>query len=111
MVAVKRSSRFDPRPASHRGPFLPARDLAQAFGNRLNDLRKLASLTIRDLADASGLPSGTVSALCRGKQQPNLRQLLGLQRGLGFSSVEELFGTLPSLAYEAVPTVGTAEEG
>lgn len=96
--------RPDLRPPELSGPYVPARDLAQSFGRRLNSLRGDASLTIRELAAAAGLPSGTVSALCSGRQQPNLRQLLALQRGLSLSSVEELLGTFASLSYEARDT-------
>jgi transcriptional regulator with XRE-family HTH domain len=60
---------------------------------------------MRELATAAGLPSGTVSALCSGRQQPNLRQLLALQRGLKLSSIEELLGAFPSLTYEAEEAV------
>ncbi len=97
------AERPDLRPNHHRGPYQPARDLAQAFGRRLNDLRQEAHLTMRDLAADAGLPPGTVSALCAGRHLPNLKQLLALQRGLKLGSIEELLGTLPSLTYEAAP--------
>lgn len=90
----------DTRPIDVRGPLPPAvsaRDLAQWFGKRLTELRLLSGLTIRELADNAGLASGTVSNLLAGGQQPNLRQLLALQRALRVGSLEELLGTHPSL--------------
>lgn len=93
--------RPDLRPERFRGPYSPARDLAQGFAERLEYLRLEAGLTVRELAAGSGLPPGTVQALRSGKQQPNLGQLLALQRGLSCGSVEELLGVLPSLEFES----------
>lgn len=91
----------DTRPGWVRAgpPPIAARDLAQRFANRLAALRAVSGLTVRELASRSGLPSGTVSALLTGRQQPNLGQLLALQRGFGMASVEELLGEAPSLGF------------
>ena len=95
-----KDSRPDLRPRHARTRYTPARDLAQSFGARLSALRQEAGLSLRELAARAGLPVGSVSNICSGRQQPNLGQLLALQRGLALGSVEELLGSFPSLTYE-----------
>ena len=103
LASVVKPFRPETRDTRLRGPYRPVRDLAQAFGDRLADLRELSGLTVRDLSTRSGLPSGTVSGLLTGKHQPSLRQLLALQRGLGLASLDELLGSPPSLGFNALP--------
>lgn len=95
--------------ADPRSRYGSARDLAQAFGLRLTVLRKRAGFTVRDLAELSGLPSGTVGALCVGNQLPNLRQLLCLQRGFNMASIEELLGCFPSRHYDSIDDEPTTD--
>ena len=74
------------------------------FADRLDALRSAAGLSYRQLASASGLKQGTVSRLLTGRMEnPPLRTLLALQRGLGLGSIEELLGPLPSQAFGPPP--------
>ena len=69
----------------------PVRDrkLAQAFGARLNDLRRRAGLSQEQLGHNSGMSVPFVSGLERGIRQPSLQSLTRLAAGLGVS-VEDL---------------------
>jgi DNA-binding phage protein len=50
--------------------------------------------SIRALADASGLGTGTVADILRGKSDPRLSTMLALVRALELASIEELLSPL-----------------
>lgn len=95
----------DFRPLDQRGPYKPARDLAQTFAERIRALKLASGMTVREIADRGGIPSGTVQKLLSAGQLPTLHHLLALQRSFELASVEELLGSLPSATFNALPSV------
>lgn len=77
---------------------------SRPFANRLGTLRTERGLSYRQLAVACGLKPGTVSRLLTGRMEnPPLKTLIALQRGLGLGSIEELLGPMPSQIFEVPP--------
>lgn len=72
-------------------PALSARQIAQ-ISQRLAALRADQGLTQRALEKASGLSSGTIASLEKGKSQPTLATMLALEAALGAASLEHLLG-------------------
>lgn len=72
---------------------LSARQIAQ-ISQRLASLRVERGLTQRALERASGLSSGTISALERGRSQPTLATMLALEAALEAPSLEHLLGSV-----------------
>jgi transcriptional regulator with XRE-family HTH domain len=70
---------------------LSARQIAQ-LSQRLTALRDEQGLTQRALEKKSGLSSGTISALERGRAQPTLATMLALEAALAAPSLEHLLG-------------------
>ena len=70
------------------------------FGARLRALREARGLSIRQLADRIALSPSRLSAIER-DAEPRLRTitLLRIQRALGLTSVEALFGNTPSAGW------------
>lgn len=73
------------------------------FAKKLQELRKQQGLSVAKLAEASGLPFGTVDGYCIGMRDPSAGNLFKLARALGVSceefsectsSVEEYEGTV-----------------
>jgi transcriptional regulator with XRE-family HTH domain len=71
------------------GPDLYAHDLTakalRRLGRRLQELRRAAGLTQRDLAASSGLRAATLSALENGQQSPTRKTMTALTMALGCS--------------------------
>lgn len=72
------------------------------FAQKLQELRKDSGLSVAKLAEAAGLPFGTVDGYCIGMRDPSAGNLFKLARALGVScesfsectsSVEEYGGT------------------
>lgn len=74
-------------------PRLSARQLARV-GERIRTLR--ASVSLRALADRTGLSPGTISQIENGHHEPRLGTLLALQSAFGAGSLDELIGEMPS---------------
>jgi transcriptional regulator with XRE-family HTH domain len=58
-------------------------DLPRRIGNDIRGLRKARSLTLTDLAQASGLSVGYLSLLERDRATPSIKALHGVSRALG----------------------------
>jgi transcriptional regulator with XRE-family HTH domain len=63
----------------------------EAFGQYLRMQRKLADLSLRELAAMTDLSNAYISQLERGLHQPSMRVMRAISRALNVS-VEELFG-------------------
>ena len=74
-------------------PALSARQIAH-LSQRLATLRVEKGLTQRALEQASGLSSGTISALEKGRSQPTLATMLALEAALAAPSLEHLLGNV-----------------
>jgi transcriptional regulator with XRE-family HTH domain len=58
-------------------------DRSRRFATRLKDLRAAAGLSQPELAEAAGMPVGTVRGFEIGRREPTFNTLLLLARGLG----------------------------
>jgi transcriptional regulator with XRE-family HTH domain len=88
-----------------------ARQLAH-FGSTVRDRRKQhepSPLSQRELARRTGLSPTTISELEQGQHEPKLGTLLALRDGLGLGSIEELLGTMPSVALSALVPDGEGD--
>ena len=76
---------------------LPA-SIAQAIGRRLQDLRlrQKPPLSQRSAAKLMGISQPALSALEAGRTAPSLATLLRIQTVYDLSSLEDIFGDLPS---------------
>ncbi len=72
--ALPRTHGFDPRCRLHHEP---------TFAARLKSIRQSASMTLVDLADASGVPRNTIAVLEMGRSDPSWRNACKLADGLG----------------------------
>lgn len=61
------------------------RDAGSFVGQEVRDLRKAKGMTIPDLADQSGLSTGFISQMERGKSSPSVDALQRVARALGVS--------------------------
>jgi transcriptional regulator with XRE-family HTH domain len=79
----------------HRGTLMTTNDAnrqdTEAFGQYLRMQRKLADLSLRELAAMTDLSNAYISQLERGLHQPSMRVMRAISRALNVS-VEELFG-------------------
>ncbi|MDF3288080.1 helix-turn-helix domain-containing protein [Streptomyces silvisoli] len=66
-------------------------DVLAAVGPRLRELRRQHSMTLADLAEATGISESTLSRLESGGRRPNLELLLPLARAYGVP-LDELVG-------------------
>lgn len=74
---------------------------SRPLADRLTALRRQRGLSYRQLATACGLRPGTISRLLTGRMEnPPLRTLMALQKGLGLGSIEELLGQMPSQVFQ-----------
>jgi transcriptional regulator with XRE-family HTH domain len=72
-----------------------ADDVLGRVGPRLHSLRQNRSVTLLELAEATGISSSTLSRLENGRLRPTLEQLLPLARTYGVT-LDELVGAPPT---------------
>ena len=63
-------------------------DIAELFGRRVRALRRKQELTQQQLGDRAGVNYKYVGAIERGEENPSLRVIEGLARGLGVEMVD-----------------------
>lgn len=66
----------------------------ETFGQRIKRLRESAGLTQADLAEAAGVPLGTLRNWEQGTREPKAKILVRLARALGITT-DELLGNEP----------------
>jgi transcriptional regulator with XRE-family HTH domain len=68
------------------------RELQEAFGRRIRDLRKARGLSQEELAERAGLHRTYVGGIERGERNPSLNNIGQIARALGVS-IHDFFDT------------------
>lgn len=87
----------------------PWSEQVEALGRFIHAQRKLAKLSLRELAGLSDISNAYLSQLERGLHQPSMRVVTQLARGLGMPA-ETLLSQAGLLDDEPAAATGTASE-
>lgn len=87
---MRRCFTMDDLPQGHRRTL---RDYRMAFGLAVTHLRESAGLSVKGVAEHTGIPEQTLRSYERGDSQPQMPRLLALARTLNSSAFDLLIDT------------------